>query len=98
MKNLIHSITLQNAIKIPGTPFTDSYIRKLLSLNDYIIDGYLKTIVFLNDRIAETDMRIKDTIKHNSDAQLLESIPGVGRFTALTISSEIDNAVFPNSK
>lgn len=91
IKNLIHSITLQNAVKIPGTPFTDSYIRKLLSLNDYRIDGYLKTIVSLNDRITESDMRIKDVIKHDLNARLLESIPGIGRFTALTISSGIDN-------
>ena len=90
MKNLIHSITLQNAIKISGTPFSDLYIRKLLHLKDYRIDGYLKTIAFLNDRIAETDMRIKDVTKHDQNAQLLESIPGVGRFTALVISSEID--------
>ena len=90
MKNLIHSITLQNGIKIPGTPFTDSYIHKLLGLKDYRIDGYLRTIVSLNDRIAESDLRIKDAIRHDPNAQLLESIPGVGRFSALTISSEID--------
>lgn len=89
-KNFIHGITLQNGIKIPGTPFSDLYIRKLLHLKDYRIDGYLKTIVFLNDRIAEADMRIKDVTKHDANAQLLESIPGVGRFTALVISSEID--------
>lgn len=35
-------------------------------------------------------MRIKDVTKHDPNAQLLESIPGVGRFTALTLSSEID--------
>ena len=91
IKNLIHSITLQNAIKIPGTPFSDPYVRKLLNLNDYRIDGYLKTIISINDRIAEADMRIKNVLKHDHNAQLLESIPGVGRFTALTISSEIDN-------
>ncbi len=91
MKNLIHSITLQNAIKIPGTAFSDSYVHKLLGLDDYRIDGYLKMIISINDRIAESDMRIKDALKHGSNAQLLESIPGVGRFTALTISSEIDN-------
>jgi len=90
VKNLIHSITLQNGIKISGTPFSDLYIRKLLHLKDYRIDGYLKTIVFLNDRIAEADIRIKDVTKHDQNAQLLESIPGVGRFTALVISSEID--------
>ena len=82
--------TYQNAIKIPGTPFTDLYIRKLLHLKDYRIDGYLKTIISLNDRIAETDMRIKDVIKHDSNAQLLESVPGIGKFTAIVISSEID--------
>ncbi len=98
MKNFIHGITLQNGIKIPGTPFSDLYIRKLLHLKDYRIDGYLKTIVFLNDRIAETNMRIKDVTKHDSNAQLLESIPGVGRFTALVISSEIDKINrFPDS-
>jgi len=98
IKNLIHSITLQNGIKISGTPFTDMYINKLLHLQDYRIDGYLKTIISINDRIAETDMRIKDAVKHDSNAQLLESIPGIGRFTALVISSEIDKIDrFPNS-
>ena len=35
-------------------------------------------------------MRIKDVTKHDSNAQLLESVPRIGRFTALVISSEMD--------
>ena len=38
IKNLIHSITLQNGIRIPGTPFSGLYIHKLLQLKDYRID------------------------------------------------------------
>ena len=74
------------------------YIDRLLKLNDYRIDGYLKIITFLNDRIMEVDIRIKDMVKHDPNAQLLESIHGVGKFTALVLSSEIDKIDrFPDS-
>ena len=91
LKNLIHSITLQNGVNIPGTAFSNLYVQKLLNLKDYRINGYLRTIRFFEDRIIEADVRIKDTVQRDPNAQLLESIPGVGRFIALVISSEIDN-------
>ncbi len=91
MKNYIHGILLQNAIKIPGTPFSSYFIGQLMTLDDYRIDEYVRTIQFFNDRIIQADLRIKEAVQKNRNAQLLESITGVGKFSALVIAAEIDD-------
>ena len=39
----------------------------------------------------QSNLRIKDAVKTNHNAQILESIPGVGKFSALTLAAEIDD-------
>jgi transposase len=88
-KNLIHGILLQNGTKIPGTPFAKGYVDSLRRLGDYRIDGYLAEIESHDRQIAAADVRVWRKVKESEDAVLLTSIPGVGRYTALTISAEI---------
>ena len=91
MKNMIHGILLQESIKIPGRTFTPAFNRALHCLKDWRIDEYLKGIISLDERISRADFKINDMVKDNEYAQILMSIPGVGKFTALTIASEIDD-------
>ena len=88
---MIHGILLQESIKIPGRTFTPAFNRALHSLNDWRIDEYLNGINSLNERISRADFRINSMAKNNEYAQILMSIPGVGKFTALVIASEIDD-------
>ena len=91
MKNMIHGILLQESIKISGCTFTPAFNRALHGLKDWKIDEYLKGIDSFNERIGRADFKINDMVKDNEYAQILMSIPGVGRFTALAIASEIDD-------
>ena len=91
MKNMIHGILLQESIKIPGRTFTPAFNRALHGLKDWRIDEYLKGISSLDERISKANFKINDMVKDNEYAQILMSIPGVGKFTALTIASEIDD-------
>ena len=88
-KNMIHGILLQNGIKIPGTTYTKGYVMALRRLKDYRIDGYLAEIESHGMHIADADVMVWGKVKESADATLLMSIPGVGRYTALTISAEI---------
>ncbi len=88
-KNCIHGILLQNGIKIPGATFTGLYMKRLCALGDYRIDGFIRQIESLNDMISDINAKIYATVKTNSDAMLLKTIPGVGDYTALVIASEI---------
>ena len=58
-------------------------------INDYRIHGYLRNIDAVNDLIAQADVRIADAVKASPNAMLLKTIPGVGNYSALIISSEI---------
>ena len=56
-------------------------------MKDYRIDSYLSLIESINDQIAKADARIRDAVDHDKDAQLIKSIPGIGPYTALTVSA-----------
>ena len=91
MKNMIHGILLQEAIKIPGQPFSPAFVGALHRLDNWRIEEYLKSIDSLNERIHTADIRVNSMVRDNEYAQILMSIPGVGRFTALIVASEIDD-------
>ena len=91
MKNMIHGILLQESIKIPGRTFTPAFNRALHSLKDWRIEEYLKGIRSLDEHVSRADFKINGMVKDNEYAQILMSIPGVGKFTGLAIASEIDD-------
>ncbi len=84
-KNCIHVILLQNGIKIIGATFTGLYIKRLYALEDYRIDGFIRQLESLNDMISDINAKIYATVKTNSDAMLLKTIPKVSDYTALVI-------------
>ena len=90
MKNMIHGILLQESIKIPGRTFTPAFNMALHSLKDWRIEEYLKGIRSLDERVSRADFKINDMVKDNEYAQILMSIPGVGK---LDFASEIDDTV-----
>ena len=91
-KNAIHGILLQGAVTIPGATFSNAYTQTLRKMDDYRITENLKIIDCINDILARVDAKIGATVDGDPDAQLLTTIPGVGKYTALVISSAIDGA------
>ncbi len=90
LKNKIHGILLQGGIKIFGATFTLTYNRKLRSLKDYRINGYLDSIGFVNTKIADSNIKVHNASCSNKDAMLLKTIPGIGDFISLILAAEID--------
>lgn len=89
-KNFIHGILLQRRITIPRTPFSTPWITKIRKIDDYRIDINLELISGVNNALAKLDARVRNAARDDPDAVLLMSIPGVGPYTALVVSSEID--------
>lgn len=89
LKNSVHGILLQEGIKIPGVTFTITYNRKLISLGDYRIDGFLRQINYLNLQITDINSKVYAAVKTSPDAILIKSIPGIGNYSSLVIASEI---------
>lgn len=54
-----------------------------------ILKGYLETFEFVKDELKEIDKIINKMIKSNKQAQLLQTIPGVGKLTAFLLLAEI---------
>ncbi len=89
LKNSVHGILLQEGIKIPRVTFTVTYNRRLTSLGDYRIDGFVRQIDYLNLQIAEINSRVYAAVKTSPDAMIIKSMPGIGDYASLVIASEI---------
>jgi len=64
-----------------------------------LLDGELELLDALNDRIKRSDGWVKELAKDNEDVELLQTIPGIGRFFAVLLWSEIDGIErFPTPK
>jgi transposase len=105
LKNRVHAILAQNNI----TPsFSDLFGKRgwdflssvpLPEMNRLALDGYLSLLSQVEQRIKEADKRIMASVKDNEDAQILMTIPGVGYYSALLITSEIGEITrFPAAK
>lgn len=98
IKNKVHGILLMNGIKIPGTPFSQKYIILLRKLKNYKIDGHLTIIDTMNLEIDKISEKIDLYVNMDKDVELLTTIPGIGKYSALMIFSEIGNIHrFPTS-
>ena len=53
------------------------------------IDGLLSSIERYDDLIRQADVRLARMVKESLEAMLLKSVPGVGNYSALVISSMI---------
>ncbi len=89
LKNSIHGILLQAGFKRGGTTFSPEWLARVREVGDYRIRGYLRAIESLNGLIVQADVRIAEAVKSDPDAMLLKSMPGIGNYSALIISSEI---------
>ena len=97
MKNKIHVEIATRWIKHDGDVFTEEGKTFLRSLSIDAIDDYLDTVEFLSRKIRELDERVKQKAQPDKYANLLITIPGVGWYSALLISSEIaDISRFPD--
>ncbi len=90
LKNNIHTILRRKNIK---NPFNDLFSKKgiamLKGLNDPHIDGFLRLFESVQTEIKEVDKIIKEDTTAKKDVNLLQTMPGIGKYAALVIMSEI---------
>jgi transposase len=97
MKNKVHAEIATRWIKHEGDLFTEEGKSFLRSLCIDAINDYLDTIEFLSRKIRELDEKVRQKAQPDKYANLLVTIPGVGWYSALLISSEIaDITRFPD--
>ena len=88
--NSVHGILLQSGISPKHTSFSQPWIKQVRKMGDYRINSYLDMINFTTDKIRKADARIRAAVKDDPDAQLLKTVPGVGDYISLIVSSAID--------
>lgn len=97
LKNKVHAELATRWIKYDGDPFTEDGKVFLRSLSIDAVNDYLDTIEFLSRKLRELDEKVKKVAESDEYAKLLVTIPGVGYYAALLISSEIaDITRFPD--
>ncbi len=98
-KNRIHSILLMNGIRIQAEPFTRDFVKKLMELGNYRINGYMNVLESLNKEIKSASECIRQIANDDENCRLLMSMPGIGYYSALLILSEVgDINRFPDSQ
>jgi transposase len=95
IKNQIHGLlTKENLI----SPVTDLFGKKgrdwladqpLPDNSRLIVNQWLLLLSDTQDRILDLEKQIKDRVKDDRRAQIIESIPGLGVITAFVLASEI---------
>lgn len=91
-KLMIHGILLQESIRIPGSPFTSQFNKSLRDLNNWRINEYLDMISACTRHMAAADAKLEGVLRTDTGAQLLKTIPGVGTFTAVAVTSALGDA------
>ncbi len=98
LKNMTHAILLQNGTRTKGSGFSALHRDELRNMGDYRIDNALDLIEFLEKKIESLNWKVYSKVKEDKNAEILMSMPGIGRNLALLIASEIgDIGRFPNS-
>jgi transposase len=93
-KNEVHALLDQHGIQYGGKLFTQAGREFLAELTldepgNMLLETYLETIDDLTEKIDDLRDEIEATAAGILEVELLETIPGVGSLTALTISAEI---------
>jgi transposase len=98
LKNKVHAELATRWISYSGGDiFTEDGKTFLRSLSIEAVSDYLDTIEFLSRKLRELDEKVKKAAESDEYAKLLVTIPGVGHYAALLISSEIaDVKRFPD--
>lgn len=98
LKNKVHAELVTRWIAYSGGDvFTEDGKTFLRSLSIDAVNDYLDTIEFLSRKLRELDEKVKKVAESDEYAKLLVTIPGVGHYAALLISSEIaDIKRFPD--
>jgi transposase len=100
LKNNIHTILRKKNIK---HPFNDLFCKRgvkyLKDMGNYKIDTFLRLCGVLDEEIKIIDEKLKQISTLNKEVKLLQTMPGVGRYSAQIIASEIgDINRFPSAK
>lgn len=105
IKNKVHSLLSKNGL---ASPYSDPFGKKgllwlkALPLREHYreaLDGYLRLLASLDEEIRGATKRIDLEVKDNPQALLIDTMPGIGRYLALLIASEIgDIHRFPDPK
>ena len=105
IKNRIHAILAKRNIT---HDFTDLFGKQgqdflvslpLPEIYRMSLDGYLSVLVELRSQLKAVDKKIAVLVKDDAEAKLLMTIPGIGYYSALLITSEIgDIHRFPSAK
>ena len=95
-KNRIHFLVDQLGVDVPDT--TDLFGKRGLQwLNQLqlrgryqrILEGHLETLEFIKKEVKRLDCLIDHIVKNSQEAQLLQTIPGIGKLSAYLLLSEI---------
>lgn len=95
INNKLKALLLRHDIKIGCDLFTKR-AGKLIEATDMpehvklMLSHGRKEYALFKEEFKEVDKRITELAKKNADAVLLQSIPGVGWFSALVIATQID--------
>lgn len=89
LKNQIYAILARKNLECPNQTFTEIGIKWLHSLNNSEIESYLTIYDVVDKEIKKIQSIIVKEGKKDEDAVLLSTIPGIGWYSALLISSEI---------
>lgn len=88
-KNKVKAELAKRWVKHEGDVFTREGRKFLRSLHIDAVDDYMDTIGFLDGKIGELDLKVKEVALQDKYAKLLVTIPGISHYPALLISSEI---------
>ena len=88
-KNKVKAELAKRWVKHEGDVFTQEGRKFLRSLHIDAVDDYMDTIEFLDGKVGELDLKVKEVAMQDKYAKLLVTIPGFSHYSALLISSEI---------
>lgn len=94
-KNKVHALLARLNV---GNPYTDLFGKKglaylegleLLPVYREALDGYLRLLAAVEEEIKTAEVLVNRARETSREAQLLETIPGVGPVLSLTILAEV---------
>ena len=105
VKNKVHAILIKNGIQHPYSDLFGKKGREWLNTLELrpvyrqAIDGYLRLLGFVDNEILPVSQQIDRMAKSEPSAIILETVPGIGHYTALLVLSEIgDIRRFPSAR